>query len=123
MFSNLLLTVYIYIYIYIYIYYIYVCIFNNICICMYIQQSNCQVIKKSLFSLVNSRLSGSGPHISLQPHISCSSEAKHSNRSCYANLQLSIETIVNLCSTTCCCAWLRHSDSERQFSVCPQFEI
>ena len=33
-----------------------------------------------------------------------SGEAKHSNRSCYANLQLSrtIKTIVNLHSTTCC---------------------
>ena len=35
-----------------------------------------------------------------------SSEAKHSNRSCYANLQLSrtIRTIVNLHSMTCCYA-------------------
>ena len=35
-----------------------------------------------------------------------SSEAKHSNRSCYANLQLSrtIKTIVHLYSMTCCYA-------------------
>ena len=35
-----------------------------------------------------------------------SGEAKHSNRSCYANLQLSrtIKTIVNLHSMTCCYA-------------------
>ena len=37
-----------------------------------------------------------------------SGEAKHSNRSCYANLQLSgtIKTIANLHSMTC--IWLRH---------------
>ena len=37
-----------------------------------------------------------------------SGEAKHSNRSCYANLQLSstIKTIVNLHSMNCCCAVL-----------------
>ena len=39
-----------------------------------------------------------------------SGEAKHSNRSCYANLQLSriIKTIVNLHSMTCCYAQLHH---------------
>ena len=36
-----------------------------------------------------------------------SGKAKHSNRSCYANLQLS-RTIVNLHSMTCCCAQLCH---------------
>ena len=42
--------------------------------------------------------------------VHCSCEAKHSNRSCYANLQLSvtIKTIVNLHSITCCYAQLRH---------------
>ena len=37
-------------------------------------------------------------------------EAKHSNRSCYVNLQLSrtIKTIVHLHSMTCCYAQLRH---------------
>ena len=39
-----------------------------------------------------------------------SGKAKHSNRSCYANLQLSrtIKTIVNLHSMTCCYTWRRH---------------
>ena len=45
-----------------------------------------------------------------------SDEAKHSNRSCYANLQLSrtIKTIVNLHSMTCCYASpLKVDESQR----------